>query len=78
MTVTFHVDVLKISHVEEFELTKMIIWLGKKYGNKLVVHRGDAHDCLGMDLDYSEKRRGEIIDDQTARKGFRQFPRGYW
>ena len=78
MTVTFHVDDLKISHVEEFELTKMIIWLGKKYGNKLVVHRGDAHDCLGMDLDYSEKRRGEIIDDQTARKGFRLFPRGYW
>jgi hypothetical protein len=34
MTVTFHVDDLKISHVEEFELTKMVIWLGKKYRNK--------------------------------------------
>jgi hypothetical protein len=44
MTVTFHVDDLKISHEDNSELTKMIIWLGKKYGNKLVVHRGDVHD----------------------------------
>jgi hypothetical protein len=74
MTVTFHVDDLKISHAEEFELTKMIIWLGKKYGNKLVVHRGDVHDYLGMDLDYSEKGVVKLSMIKQLEKVFADFP----
>jgi hypothetical protein len=74
MTVTFHVDDLKVSHVEEFELSKMIIWLGKKYGNKLVVHRGDVHDYLGMDLDYSETGVVILSMNQQLEKVFTNFP----
>ena len=74
MTVTFHVDDLKISHEDNFELTKMIIWLGKKYGNKLVVHRGDVHDYLGMDLDYSEKGVVKMSMIKQLEKVFADFP----
>ena len=74
MTVTFHVDDLKISHVDQLELTKMTIWLGKKYGNKLVVHRGDVHDYLGMDLDYSEKGVVKLSMIKQLEKVFTDFP----
>lgn len=48
LTVTLHVDDLKISHVDSFEVTKLIRYLEKIYG-KVVVHRGKVHDYLGMD-----------------------------
>ena len=53
MTVTWHGDDLKASHVDEFELTKLVMFLGRKYGEKITVHRGDVQDYLGMDMDYS-------------------------
>jgi hypothetical protein len=40
MTVTWHVDDLKASHEEEIELTKLVMFLGKKYGDKITVKRG--------------------------------------
>ena len=58
MTVTWHVDDLKVSHEDPFEITKFAHFLSKIYGQKLVVHRGKYHDYLGMDLDYSHK--GEV------------------
>ena len=39
MTVTWHVDDLKISHKDEEELTKFILKLNGIYGNKLTVAR---------------------------------------
>ena len=54
LTVTLHVDDLKISHVDSFEVTKLIRYLEKIYG-KVVVHRGKVHDYLGMDLDFSDE-----------------------
>ena len=50
MTVTWHVDDLKVSHKDPFEITKLAHFLSKIYGQKLVVHRGKYHDYLGMDL----------------------------
>ncbi len=52
LTVIWHVDDLKISHVEQSEVTKFIDWLGTKYSN-LTVHQGKVHDYLGMDLDFT-------------------------
>ena len=40
MTVTWHVDDLKISHKDEKEVSKFIIWLSRIYGDKISVHRG--------------------------------------
>ena len=55
MTVTWHVDDLKISHKESDEVTKFITELGKLYDNDLTVHRGKVHLYLGMHFDYGTK-----------------------
>ena len=52
MTVTWHVDDLKISHKDEKEVTKFIKGLGETYGNKLTVTRGKVHSYLGMHFDF--------------------------
>ena len=54
MTVLWHVDDLKISCADSFEVTKLLVYLKGFYGDKIVVHRGKKHDYLGMDIDYSE------------------------
>jgi hypothetical protein len=74
MTVVFHVDDLKVSHMSDLELTKMVIWLAKKYGEKIVIHRGDVHDYLGMDLDYSEKGVVKLSMIKQLEKVFADFP----
>jgi len=51
MTVTWHVDDLKVSHKDKFVVTKFLKYLGDLYGNRITVNRGKVHDCLGMDLD---------------------------
>jgi hypothetical protein len=53
MTVCWHVDDLKVSHVDGLELTKFVLKLAKIYGDQITVKRGSYHDYLGMDLDYS-------------------------
>ena len=35
MTVTWHVDDLKVSHKSELEIAMFIVYLGKLYGNKI-------------------------------------------
>ena len=55
MTVTWHVDNLKVSHEYPAEITKFANYLAAIYGEALTVHRGKIHDYLGMDLDYTTK-----------------------
>ena len=55
MTVTWHVDDLKVSHADPAEITKFANYLAVIYGEKLTVQRGLVHDYLGMDLDYTTK-----------------------
>ena len=55
MTVTWHVDDLKVSHKKSTEVTKFILVLGRIYGNGLSVMRGKRHSYLGMDFNYSIK-----------------------
>jgi hypothetical protein len=52
-TITWHVDDLKLSHVDVKVVDKMISWLKSIYGKDMRVSRGKKHDYLGMDLDYS-------------------------
>ena len=52
MTVTWHVDDLKISHKESDEVTKFISELGQVLGNKLTVHCGKILSYLDMNFDY--------------------------
>ena len=53
MTVTLHVNDLKVSHKDDDEITKFLLFLKKLYGDCITVNRGVVHDYLGMDLDFS-------------------------
>jgi hypothetical protein len=61
-TVVWHVDDLKISHVDPKAVTTILNLLDAQYGQEIVsgkrapltITRGKIHDYLGMTLDYSE------------------------
>ena len=52
VTVTFHVDDLKVSHQDKFEISKFETYLSGICGKKLILHRGKVHDFLVIDLEY--------------------------
>jgi Reverse transcriptase (RNA-dependent DNA polymerase) len=54
-TVLWHVDDLKISHVDISVCEKVVDLLNERYGKEtpVTVTRGDLHDYLGMTLDFS-------------------------
>jgi hypothetical protein len=58
-TVVWHVDDLKVSHKDPEVNTTFGKWLVEKYGD-CAEHRGKHHDYLGMDFDYSEKKKVKI------------------
>jgi hypothetical protein len=58
-TVTWHVDDLRLSHVEEKEVTNTIDWFKSIYGEDTRVSRGKKHDYLGTDLGFTVP--GEVI-----------------
>ena len=60
MTVCWHVDDLKVSHKDPFEVTKFSTYLDGIYGDKITVTRGPLHEYLGMDLYFSEKGNAKI------------------
>ena len=60
MTIIWHIDALKISHHDGWEVTKIIKWLGK-ICHDIKVKRGKKHHYLGMDLDF-EERNDESVD----------------
>jgi hypothetical protein len=74
MTVCWHVDDLKVSHKEEAELQKFMDYLSSKYGGKLVVHKGDVHDYLGIDMDFSETGKVKMSMIKHLQKVFDDFP----
>ena len=58
-TVIWHVDDLKISHVNPTVVTEVLKNLEKVYG-KLSVTRGKIHNYLGMVLDFSDPAKVKI------------------
>ena len=56
MTVTWHVDDLKVSHKDPVAVTAFLYQLGKLYKGQLAVKRGSIHTYLGMDFDCSTKK----------------------
>ena len=55
MTVTWHVDDLKVYHKDPLKTTKFAHYLYLQYAEKLTVKIGKIHNYLGMDLYYSTK-----------------------
>ena len=60
MTVVWHVDDLKVSHVDGTEVEKFVRQMEETFGKDtpLMVSRGQVHDYLGMTLDFRTK--GEV------------------
>ncbi len=54
-TIIWHVDDLKISHMDQNVLEDIAKKLDKKYGKEepITIHWGYIHDYLGMTVDYS-------------------------
>ena len=63
MTVVWHMDDLKVSHVDVKEVDKFILQMEEVFGADapLSVSRGKTHDYLGMSLDFRTK--GEVQID---------------
>ena len=57
LTITWHMDDLKISHVNKKVVLDTIVWLESIYG-KMHRTRGKHHKYLGMWIDYL--KRGEV------------------
>ena len=76
MTVLWNFDDLKVSHMDMFEATKFYQYFSRIYGNKLKIHIGNIHYCLGIYLDYLEtgvvkvsmiKFLQKVLDDLTEK-----------
>ena len=63
MTEVWHVDDLKVSHVDAMEVGKFIRQMEETFGKDtpLSVSRGKTHEYLGMSLDFHSK--GEVRID---------------
>lgn len=81
-TICWHVDNLKISHVDPKIVTKIIEMLNSVYGQevvggkraKLTIKRGVKHEYLGMLLDYSEKGHVKIDMTDYFRRMLEELP----
>ena len=68
MTILWHVDDLKASHVDEKVLEEFVEYLRTIYDNneigKIKVNKGPRHEFVGMVLDYStpEKLKIDMVD----------------
>ena len=67
LTVCFHVDDCKISHVNPKVIDEIIEWLRSEYENifedgtgQMKVHRGKNHKYLGMSLDFSHANQCRV------------------
>jgi hypothetical protein len=75
-TILWHVDDLKISHVDEDVVTGVIEKITDQFGKEapLTVTRGKVHDYLGMTLDYSVKGKVMIKMLDYAEKMLADLP----
>ena len=76
-TVTWHVDDLKILHVDEVENTLLIHKILRIYGEKLTCSHRKVHDYLGMDLDFTEEFSVKISMIKYIKKFLWIFPRKF-
>ena len=51
MTVCWHVDNLKVSHVDKNTVTAFTLMLTKIYGLKTTISWGKVHEYLAFDID---------------------------
>ena len=74
MTVTWHVDDLKISHVNPDRVTDLLKHLEKLYGEAIPHTRGKKHTYLGMNLDYTESGLVKVSMESYVKEIIEEFP----
>ena len=74
MTVTWHVDDLKVSHKDPAEVTKFLLAMARIYGKGITVTRGKIHTYLGMDFDYSTPQTVKVSMIKYAKQCLNYFP----
>ena len=52
ITISWHVDDLKVSHKEEDVVTAFAVAMGREFGSGTTIKRGKVFDYLGMELDF--------------------------
>jgi hypothetical protein len=75
MTVTWHVDDLKISQVDPYQITKFCQYLASFYGNGLMVHQGKVHKFLSMDLNFVLEEIIQVLMITYTTKVILDFPK---
>ena len=75
-TILWHVDDLKISHVDPNAVTNTIGLIDREFGKEgpITVTRGKIHDYLGMTLDYSTKGKVKIKMLDSVAKMIQELP----
>ena len=73
LTITWHVDDLKISHVNRNVVSNTITWLESIYG-EMHGSRGQRHEYLGMCLDFSVKGEVRVSMEKYLRGIIDDFP----
>ena len=75
-TILWHVDDLKISHVDKNVVENTIKSLGKKFGKEspLVTSRGKVLEYLGMMLDYSVRGKVKLSMYDYIKKIIEEAP----
>jgi hypothetical protein len=75
-TILWHVDDLKISHVDEIVNEWVLEFLNARYGDEtpLTVTRGDIHEYLGMTIDYGTDGKVIIRMDDYVENMLEELP----
>ncbi len=74
MSITFHVDDLKISHVSTEEVTNILEWFKSLYGENVMVCRGPKYDYFGMILKFTHDGKVEVSMTNYIKKTITEFP----
>ena len=73
MAIIWHVDDLKISHVDRFKVTKMLCVLDRLYPG-LTIKICRVHTYLGMEMDFTEKGKVSIAMHKYLDNILKEFP----
>ena len=76
-TICWHVDDLKMSHVDGQVLEEIVMKLDEKYGTKdapVTVHRGKVHDYLGMTIDFTTDGKVKFTMDDYIENFLEETP----
>ena len=76
MTVSWHVDDLKVSHIDPKAVDDFLMWIKRTYGRigEVKITRGKYHEYLGMKLDYSQAGSIKIDMVDYVRTMVESFP----